>query len=53
MNGLVERTQTKSTTACGKYGSSREIISPAESFTFRDAKASSRWCNLVAPTIAR
>src|SRR5712671_1798911 len=43
--------QTKPTTACGTYGSSREVISSAESFTFMDARASLRWCSLVAPTI--
>src|SRR5258705_382262 len=43
--------QTTPTTACGTYGSSREVISSAESFTFTDAGASSRWCSLVAPTI--
>ena len=33
------------------YGSSREVVSSADSFTFTDARASSRWCSLVAPTI--
>src|SRR6266404_9521999 len=43
MRRLLERAQTKPTTACGTYGSSREVISSAESFTFTDARASSRW----------
>jgi hypothetical protein len=46
-----KRAQTNPTTACGTYGSSREVISAAESFTFTDARASSRCCSLVAPTI--
>jgi hypothetical protein len=37
--------QTKPTTACGTYGSSREVISSAKSFTFTDARASSRCQN--------
>jgi hypothetical protein len=29
----------------------QKVISSAQSFTFTDARASSRWCILVAPTI--
>src|SRR6201987_267030 len=40
-----QRTYTKPTTGCGTYGCSREVISSVESFTFTDARASSRWCD--------
>src|SRR3984893_97213 len=32
------------------YGSSREVVSSADSFTFTDARASSRGCSLGGPT---
>ena len=40
---LLEAALDEPTTACGTYGSSREVISSADSFTFTDARASSRW----------
>jgi hypothetical protein len=41
-----KRIQTNPTTACGTYDSCREVISSEESFTFTDARASSR-CSFV------